>query len=203
MTKASVARVSEALQIHPLIAAVREERHLADALASPVQVIFLLASSIDRLGVVGAAVAESGKLLFVHLDFVTGLARDEAALQFLVKTAAPAGVITTRTGLVQAARRAGVIPVQRLFLLDSQSVSTGQEAARTSKAEVVEVLPGILPRAVGAIRAQLPNTLIIAGGLVRTEREAARALAAGAAGVSTSSAALWQVDPARLLQGSP
>lgn len=97
---------------------------------------------------------------------------------------------------VGAARRLGLIPLQRLFLLDSQSLTTGIEAARSSRAEVVEVLPGIIPRAIGTIRAQLPHTLIIAGGLVRAPREVGRALRGGASGVSTSSAALWQMDPA-------
>lgn len=190
----------EALRLHPIIASVRDEDALHAAVASPVRVIFLMASSISKVAAAGAAVAGAGKLLFVHLDFVDGLAKDEAGLEFLVQGARPAGVITTRTGLVQAARRAGVIPVQRLFLLDSQSVSTGVEAARSSRAEVVEVLPGIAPRAVSAIRSQLPNSLIITGGLVRTEREVTKALAAGASGVSTSRPSLWAMDSAALTQ---
>lgn len=178
-----------------MIASVRDERALETALASRCRAIFLLAGSIKRLGAVGEAVSRAGKLLFVHLDFIGGLGRDEEGLEFLVQTAHPAGLITTRSGLVQSARRQGLIPLQRLFLLDSQSVSTGIEAARSSRAEVVEVLPGIVPRAIGAIRTQLPQTLIIAGGLIRSPREIGRALQAGASGVSTSQAALWQMAP--------
>jgi len=189
-------RLGEALRLHPLIASVRDERSLEAALDSRCRSIFLLATSIQRLDEVGQAVARAGKMLFVHLDFVAGLGRDEDALEYLVRTAHPAGLITTRSGMVQSARRHGVIPLQRLFLLDSQSVHTGIEAARASRAEVVEVLPGIVPRAIGAIRAQLPQTLIIAGGLVRSAREVGRALQAGASGISTSSAALWQMEPA-------
>ncbi|HYF90876.1 MAG TPA: glycerol-3-phosphate responsive antiterminator [Symbiobacteriaceae bacterium] len=191
-----------ALEEHPVIAAVRDDAGLKTALAAPVGVIFLLSSEISRIEAVGATVAKAGKQLFIHLDFVEGLGKDEVGLAFLVRHAKPTGVISTRTGLVQAARRAGVIPLQRLFLLDSQSLSTGLEAARNSKAEVVEVLPGIVPRAISAVRSQLPNSLIIAGGLVRTDKEAARALAAGAAGVSTSSTALWHLDRAALQQAN-
>lgn len=200
MAAEGVHKLRAALEQHPVIAAVRDDTGLKAALAAPVRVVFLLATEITRMEAASAAVAEAGKLLFIHLDFVEGLARDEAALTFLARHARPAGVITTRTGLVQAARRIGVVPVQRLFLLDSQSVSTGLEAARTSKAEVVEVLPGIVPRAISAIRSQLSHSLIIAGGLVRTEKEARKALAAGAAGVSTSSSALWQMTRADLLE---
>ncbi len=189
-----------ALKTNPIIATVRTDEALAAAIASPVRVIFLMASSIGRVGAASRAVAEAGKLLFIHLDFVEGLAKDDAGLDFLVKAARPAGLITTRTGLVHSARRAGAVPVQRLFLLDSTSMATGVEAARTSKAEVVEVLPGIIPRAVSAVRSQLPHSLIITGGLIRTEKEVARALAAGASGVSTSSSALWHVD-LRTLEG--
>lgn len=183
-----------ALKTNPIIATVRTDEALAAAIASPVRVIFLMASSIGRVGEAARAVAAAGKLLFIHLDFVEGLAKDDAGLDFLVKAAHPAGLITTRTGLVHSARRAGAVPVQRLFLLDSTSMSTGVEAARASKAEVVEVLPGIIPRAISAVRSQLPHSLIITGGLIRTEKEVAKALAAGASGVSTSSSALWYLD---------
>ncbi|MEW8979390.1 MAG: glycerol-3-phosphate responsive antiterminator [Symbiobacterium sp.] len=190
------AALADALRVHPVIASVRDEDRLPEAIASHCRAIFLLSTSIQRLSAVGDAVAAAGKLLFIHLDFIGGLGRDEEALEYLAETARPLGLITTRTGLVQAARRLGLTPLQRLFLLDSQSLATGIEAARSSRAEVVEVLPGIVPRAVGAIRAQLPHTLIIAGGLVRTPEEVAQALRAGASGVSTSSAALWHLDPA-------
>lgn len=189
------AALAEALREHPVIASVRDEGLLPEALESRCRAVFLLSTSIGRLGAVGDAVAEAGKLLFVHLDFIGGLGRDEQALEYLAETARPLGLITTRTGLVQAARRLGLTPLQRLFLLDSQSLTTGIDAARSSRAEVVEVLPGIIPRAVAAIRAQLPHTLIIAGGLVRSPREVGRALQAGASGVSTSSTALWHMEP--------
>lgn len=192
---AGAARLAAALKLHPVIASVREEKALDAALASRCQAIFLLNSTIGRLPAVGEAVARASKLLLIHLDFVGGLGRDEEALEYLVQTAKPAGLITTRSGLVQSARRMGLIPLQRLFLLDSQSVHTGLESARNSRAEVVEVLPGIIPRAIGAIRSQLPNTLIIAGGLVRSARDIGRALQAGASGVSTGSASLWQMEP--------
>ena len=200
MAAEGAGKLRAALEEHPIIAAVRDDAGLKTALAAPVGVIFLLSSDISRIEAVGATVAAAGKLLFIHLDFVDGLGKDETGLSFLVHHAKPTGVISTRTGLVQAARRAGVIPLQRLFLLDSQSLNTGLEAARNSKAEVVEVLPGIVPRAIGAVRSQLPNSLIIAGGLVRTEKEAAKALTAGAVGVSTSCTALWQFDRAMLRQ---
>ncbi|MFS8639326.1 MAG: glycerol-3-phosphate responsive antiterminator [Symbiobacteriaceae bacterium] len=190
------ALLAEALRAHPVIAAVRDERRLEEALRSRCRTVFLLSTTLARLGEVGGAVAAAGKLLFIHLDFVAGLGRDEEAVEYLARVARPAGLITTRTNLIQTARRLGLTPLQRLFLLDSQSLTTGIEAARASRAEVVEVLPGIIPRAVQAIRSQLPNTLIIAGGLVRTPREVGRALQAGASGVSTSRADLWNADPA-------
>jgi len=191
----TMAAVTAGLRAHPVIAAVRDEPSLQAALDSLAQVVFLLGSPIARLGPVAEATAKAGKLLFVHLDFVAGLGRDEAAVEYLAGAIRPAGVITTRSILVTAARRLSLIPVQRLFLLDSQSVHTGLESARSSRAEVVEVLPGIIPRAIADTKAQLPHTLIIAGGLVRSAREVGRALAAGAAAVSSSSKTLWHMRP--------
>lgn len=193
--------LADALKRYPVIAAVRDERGLQAALEAPVRVIFLLSASLSQVGRVGTAVRQAGKLLFVHMDFVTGLGRDEAALEFLVESCAPTGVISTKTNLVHAARRLGITPVQRLFLLDSQSLQTGIDAARSSKAEVVEVLPGIIPRALAHIRTQIPHTLLITGGLLRSPREIGRALAAGAAGVSTGSPALWRKSLEELTNG--
>jgi len=188
--------LAEALRTHPVIAAARDERAFRQALAAPVRVIFLLATSIERLQPLADEARGTGKLLFVHMDFVAGLAKDEAGLEFLVEMAHPTGVITTRSHLVTQAQRLGLIPVQRIFLVDTLSLQTGLDSAHASKAEVVEVMPGVIPKAVTDAKIHLPQTLIIAGGLVRSARQVAKALAAGAAAVSTSSEALWAATPA-------
>lgn len=190
----------EALRTHPVIAAARDEKAFRQAISSPVQVIFLLATSIDRLPALAAEARDVGKLLFIHMDFVAGLAKDEAGLEYLVQVGHPVGVITTRSHLVNLAQRLGLIPVQRIFLVDSLSLQTGLESARSSKAEVVEVMPGVIPKAVTDAQAHLPQTLIIAGGLVRSTRQVAKALAAGAAAVSTSNLALWTALPSEFAE---
>lgn len=191
------ADLSAALAVHPVIAAVRDlDQDLPAALDARPRVVFMLGGSILDVGRAGAAVRAAGKLLFLHLDLVSGLGRDDAALEWLVREAAPAGLITTRTHQVGAVRRLGLLPVQRVFLLDTQSLGTGLEAVRHSRAEVVEVLPGIVPKAIRAVAARLHGATLIAGGLVRSHREVALALGAGAAAVSTSARALWAADPA-------
>lgn len=199
MAVAAVADLTAALAEYPVIAAVRDlEQDLPAALGARVRVVFLLGGSILDVARAGAAARSAGKLLFLHLDLMGGLGRDDAALEWLARAAAPAGLITTRSQPVGAMRRLGLVPVQRIFLLDSQSLATGLEAVRHSRAEVVEVLPGIVPKAIRAVAARLQGPALIAGGLVRSPREVALALAAGANGVSTSARALWDADPDQL-----
>ena len=66
-------------------------------------------------------------------------------------------------------------------------------ALARSNPDIVEVLPGvILPSIAGMIpRFAVP---VLAGGFVRTPADVRAVLAAGAVGVTTSSAALWAFD---------
>ena len=53
------------------------------------------------------------------------------------------------------------------------------------------MLPGLVPKAITQLRGAVGKP-IIAGGMITEQAEVEQALAAGAAGVSTSVEALWQ-----------
>jgi glycerol uptake operon antiterminator len=179
------------LKDKPIIAAVRDLADLNEACGAPVGVIFLLGGTISDLKSAVRVARENDKLILLHLDLIAGLGKDEAALEFLTTEVQPTGLITTRTNLIQRMRRLGLLSVQRLFLLDSLSLTTGIEAVRSSKADVVEVLPGLIPKAIATIRQQVAGP-VIAGGLISTRQEVIQALNAGATGVSVSNKRLWK-----------
>ena len=77
-----------------------------------------------------------------------------------------------------------------MFLMDTQSLINGVRLLRASECDMVEVLPGLAPKAIRFMRGELAKP-IIAGGMVTTLAEVRSALAAGALAVSTSSAELW------------
>ena len=108
---------------YPIIAAVKSEADLETALSSEVQTIFLLKSNIIEIEAIVHRTHECEKLLFIHVDFVDGLSKDAAGVRYL-STKGIDGIISTRTGIISAAKEAGIPCIQRFFMVDSRSVDT-------------------------------------------------------------------------------
>ncbi len=183
----------ERLRQHPIIAAVRDPADVRTALNGPVTTIFLLSGHLLNIADTVRMVLRDGRLVFVHVDLIDGLAKDQHGLRWLARTAEPTGIITTRASLISAARTLNLGTVQRLFLLDSQSVHTGVEQAHTAHPDVVEVLPGVIPDLVSEVIARTERPLI-AGGLIKTVGQCRAAIDAGAWAVSTSDQRLWRMS---------
>ena len=180
------------LRRRPIIAAVRDEAALAVALASPSAVVFLLSGNLLNVEQMVQRVLREERAAFVHLDLVEGLTKDQHGLRWLAQRARPTGIISTRGFVLSAASSMGLATVQRLFLLDSQSVRTGLDMANNVRPDVIEVLPGILPDAIGDIRIRSG-----AGHRWRHDRLAGASVCRAASRrheVSSSNQQLWQVD---------
>ena len=173
-----------------VIAALRAEGDLQRACRSSASVLFDLAPDINTVqGKIKAAHA-FGKKLFVHLDLAAGIGKDESGISFLKKLGVD-GIISTRTNIIKAARENGLFTVQRFFIVDSHSIVTTLESLRASRADMIEIMPGILPRVIRTLR-ERTDVPIIAGGLIGTEADIREALDSGAVAVSTSREVLWE-----------
>lgn len=183
----------EVLRRAPVIAAVRDQARLQWALKTPVRVIFLLGGDMFSLpGLVSLAQAQ-GRLVFVHMDLMDGFSRDAAGVRLVAKTIRPTGILSTRGQLLKAAADEGLQTVLRIFMVDSSSMETGERMVRSYRPDLVEIMPGLLVRAIMQFR-QRVDVPVIAGGMVDRESDVRRALEAGAYAVSTSAEALWQCD---------
>lgn len=180
------------LEQNPVIAAVRRREDLPLAAASPAEVIFLLCGELLTIREDVARVRRAGKLALLHIDLLGGIGRDAAAVEFIARHVRPDGLISTRSQLIRCAKERGLLTVQRFFLLDSQSAAMTAETAASSRPDFAELMPGICPRAIRALAGKM-GAPIIAGGMIETKEDILAALGAGAAGVSTSSAALWEM----------
>lgn len=185
-------QIFDHLEAHPIIAAVRDEQGFTLALSSSVRVIFLLDATLCNLKERVWKVKEQQKEVFVHLEMVSGLSKDQAAVEFLKTEIDPSGIITTKANLIPSARQIGLSVVQRLFMLDSLSIQTGLKMVHTNRPDFVEVMPGIIPKIITEIKnsCQIP---IIAGGMIRAKEEIIDLLKAGALAVSTSKKELWDL----------
>lgn len=174
---------------YPIIAAVKSDEDFSAALCSDIQTVFLLSANILTVDSYVRRAHDSGKLIFVHMDFVDGLSKDTAGVRYLA-TKGLDGIISTRSNIINAAAECGLASVQRFFMIDSRSVDTALEALRASRADMVEIMPGIAYKSITKFKANI-SIPIIAGGLIEHKDEIFHALGAGASMISTGKHELW------------
>lgn len=174
-----------------IIAAVRTKDELMDAISSDVKIIFDLNPDILELEKSLSSAKESGKKYFIHIDLADGIGKDKSGLKY-VKNAGVDGIISTRVNIIKMAREVGLFTVQRFFIVDSHSIDTTVEALKSSKAQMIEIMPGCVLKVIS----NLKNTVdvpIIAGGLIETKEDALSALNSGASAISTGKQSLWHI----------
>ncbi len=182
--------VVEALRSHPIIAAVRDLRALPYALSTPIQVVFLMTGDIFTIGDAVGSVQKAGKTAVVHIDLLKGLAMDREGMLFVARSVRPNGVVSTKLQLLQSARKAGLATVQHLFLIDTHAFETGVQHIRQFRPDVVEVMPGLMPRVVRDLSQEI-DVPIVAAGLIRSFAEVREALDAGAVAAVVGFQDLW------------
>ena len=187
-----MALTKELLMDSPVIAAVKEDTGLRQALNSDCQVIFLLYGTVLNIGTLVEQVHARGKICFVHMDLIDGLSNREIAVDALVKLSNPDGIISTRAPQIRRAQQLGILAIQRVFLLDSMSLHNIITMTATNRPDFIEILPGVIPTVIEEITAKTPIP-VIAGGLIRSKQDVIQALQAGVMAVSTSCQAVWKM----------
>ena len=129
------------------------------------------------------------KLIFVHADLAEGIGNDREGVGYL-KSLGVDGIISTRTAMIRYAKEWELGTVQRFFIVDSHSIDTAVDTIRTSRPDMIEIMPGVLAKIIRKFRENIQMP-VIAGGLVETKMEVMEALDAGASAVSTGSKTLW------------
>jgi len=189
---ASAADFVARLAASPCCAAIVADDQLQAALASRALILFILRGNGLELTPVIQRIHDAGKLVAVHLDLVDGVRDDHWGVAWLARSGVDA-IITSRGQLISVIRDEGLVAIQRLLLSRRSHLDTAITAISRASPHFVEVLPGvILPK----IAHLMPHfrAPVLAGGFVRTEADARAVLAAGAVGVTTSTAELWALD---------
>lgn len=177
----------------PIIAAARHGDEFLEAVKSPCDIIFWLSPNImtlrSYLTKARSVAGGEDKKIFIHIDMADGIGKDSAGLEYLCYLGID-GIISTRSNLIKSARELGLMTVQRFFILDSRSVSTAFESIKTSKPDMIEIMPGLMTRQITYF-ADSTDIPVIAGGLIETKDDVISALSAGASAISTSRSELW------------
>lgn len=172
-----------------VIAAVRTKDELILASSSNVKIIFDLSPNIMTVEENLSKAHSVGKKYFIHIDLAEGIGKDKSGIEFMKKLGVD-GIISTRPGIIKAARELGVFTVQRFFIVDSQSIDTTVESLKSSKAQMIEIMPGCVLKVISNLK-NIVDVPMIAGGLIETKEDVQNALNSGASAVSTGKQSLW------------
>ncbi|GIO07522.1 glycerol uptake operon antiterminator [Brevibacillus reuszeri] len=174
-----------------LIASVKEAKHLEKAAEANLSAAVL---SIGNIGVIKGYVDffKSREIpVFLHLERIGGISYDREGIAFLAHYVKPDGIVTTRNTLVKLAKKQGLLTIQRLFLVDSDSLKSGLQSIQDTQPDAVELMPALLPEYIEEFRSMI-DTPIIAGGLLRKREQMEVVLQHGATAVSVGSPSLWK-----------
>ena len=172
-----------------IIAAVRSTNELEKAVLTEVDTVFLLGTNIEEIESQIKLKNEYKKELYVHIDLADGIGKDEYGIKYLKKIGVD-GIISTKIGLIKLAKKEGLKTVQRFFIVDSHSIETTLESVSSSKADMIEIMPGLLYKVILSLSKELTQP-IVAGGLIESPNEVKLALESGASAVSTGKKELW------------
>lgn len=184
--------VLDALHDDPVIASVKDATALDDVLASDRAVVFVLFGSVLDIADVVARAKDAGKTVLVDVDLLDGFSTRDVVVTWLATHTRADGVLSTKSNLVRAAGRAGLVAVQRFFLVDSFSYHQLPRVVEQARPDAIEILPGCMPRVITWLRADT-DVPIIAGGLVCDKADVMAALGAGAVAVASSNRDVWDM----------
>lgn len=174
----------------PVIAAVRGDEHLKEAVKSDVEVIFDLTPNVLDIAKKVDMVHKAGKKIFIHIDLAEGIGKDRAGIEFAKKSGVD-GILSTRTSIIKIASELELLTVQRFFLIDSHSVDTTVDALKNSRADMIEIMPGVVPKIIKNLKERIKQP-IIAGGLIEFKEEIIDAMKSGATAISTGKKDFWE-----------
>ncbi|MFW5855703.1 MAG: glycerol-3-phosphate responsive antiterminator [Bacillota bacterium] len=176
---------------NPVIAALRDKDDLNQALGSSAIALFILSGEISDLPEMMKKTRENDKLLFLHIDLINGIASDRAGINYLAQNNLCDGIVTTRSKLIREAQKFDLMAVQRLFLLDSAALESGEKMIKNNDPDAIEILPGIAaPYFIDHV-STAGDCPVIAGGLIRHRKEIEELLSAGVMAISSSDSHLW------------
>lgn len=175
-----------------ILPATRSIKDFERMMRSSYEYVILLDCHVAQLQSLMALAKKHRKKVLLHVDLIKGLRNDEHAAEFLCQQIKPAGLISTRTQVVQLAKKRSLTAIQRVFLLDTHALETSYRLLESFRPDYIEVLPGIVPHIIREVR-ERTGIPILAGGLIRTREEVNAALDAGAVAVTTSSRDVWEM----------
>lgn len=180
----------DCLHEYPIITAVKNEESLKKSLQSDSRIVFVLFGNINNIDKIVAVLKANQKIVFVHADLIDGLANREASIDFLKNHTNLDGIISTKVPLIKHAKQIGLFTVMRFFMIDSRAMESTRHNEIRQNADLIEVLPGLMPKIIRQV-ANSTKTPVIAGGLISDKEDVVTALSSGAVAISSTNDKVW------------
>ncbi|MCM3280468.1 glycerol-3-phosphate responsive antiterminator [Exiguobacterium sp. MER 193] len=176
-----------------MIASIKSPKQIEAFLRTDVTTTFLMMGTLSTLDRYVAHLKRENRTVFLHAERINGISLDRDGIDYLAKRVGADGIVTTKASVLQHAKRAGLLTVQRLFLVDSDAVTSGLKLAEAQQPDAIELMPGLIPSVVEKISREV-SFPIVTGGMIRQPIDVHRALDHGAFAVSTGDERLWHVQ---------
>jgi len=182
----------DALSDNPIIMAIKDEAGLKACLnIQDATVVFVLYGEVATIADITEQLKAAGKQVMVHMDLITGLSAREEAVDFIAKYTKADGIISTRFEQIKRGKQLDLSTIFRIFVIDSKAISNLNRHIG-DYADIVEILPGLMPKIIRRMKKQL-NVPVIAGGLIADKEDVIQALDAGAVAISTTNESVWNM----------
>ena len=181
------------LESNPVIAAVKDMESLERCCQTEeIKVVFILFGDICNIAGIVDQIKEADKAAMVHMDLIQGLGSKEIAADFIRQHTKADGIISTKPIMIKRAKELGMYTVMRFFLLDSMALENLERQLSVLRPDVIEILPGVMPKIIRRICGQV-KIPVIAGGLITDKEDIMAVLSAGAMAVSSSNQGTWSM----------
>ncbi|MBD2871110.1 glycerol-3-phosphate responsive antiterminator [Paenibacillus sp. IB182493] len=174
-----------------ILPAARKIKDVEKLMEMSYEYIVILDIHLSQLKPIVDLAKSRGKKPLLHADLIEGLKNDDYAAEYLCQIIQPAGLLSTRTGVIAKTKQNGLLAVQRMFLLDTGALDKSYAMMERTRPDYIEVLPGVIPHMIAEVRDRT-GIPVFAGGLIRTADDVERAFGAGASAVTTSNKELWR-----------
>jgi len=174
----------------PIVASVKDETGLNEVLDSECGVVFIIFGDLCSIGRIVSKVKEFDKIAIVHIDLIEGLSSRDIAVKFIKENTSADGIISTRPGIIKAAKEMNLIAIQRFFLIDSIALENFNKQIGHEYADAIEILPAVMPKIIKKIVSS-SSVPVIVGGLISDKEDVMLALQSGAVAVSSTNPKIW------------
>ena len=175
-----------------IIPAISTHQDLKKFLKLPLKYGILMNFQLAQLDELVQLMKENNKKVLIHSELIRGLASDEYGAIYLIQKLKIDGIISSKPKVIEVCKKRNVLGIMRFFLKDTYSLQQSLHITQKVSPDCLEVLPAVNSEIITLIKHHVPSEVML-GGLISTEDQLRKCLAAGAIAITTSNSDFWEL----------